>query len=545
MISSSCWQRTLGLVVATALAVSTSGALFAQAPEGKPAGGNDPFNPGRASSAPGVEKAIGGTSTAGTVFTTPEKTVPYTDLTNRYLFREKYTKFEDRVENGLIGQYRVGVTEVLRDTVDTAEGPAKTSELTRQTVFTERPAEVNSQGIVAATVRNYSRFRIEPEDLTAPPGPPLLDGLTAFVRPQQAQLPLILSLTLDRRLREREYEVAARQVFMPSLTSLLPTYAARVGDTWKIPRRAAQALVGDPNVRGDALSGKFLELRRDPVSPRQVAVFSIIGRVANSMADSTLNAEVQFTFVPQPVAARAAASVGAKPKRDAIADTIEARGAITEIRMARVASGGLPGAKGKPLKFKATQELTIHRQVGVSGEPLSLPEIPAATDVNTWLTYVDSKGRFVFHHPQELLPPERPLFVPAEHAGDMVTLVKSRPEGPDLVRLSVYDRELKEDDLRGILNAEWEPTKLEVIKGPEEWLPPEEWSGLKVFRVEAALKTGERAKGSARVHYDGYLVQLGPRLSVIVVATTPRDTVGSFRRDTEQMLKTLKVNAEK
>lgn len=547
MISAPCWQRTLGLglVIATALAVSTSGALLAQAPEGKPAAGGDPFNPSRSADGPADAKAT--VSAAGTVFTTPEKTVPYVDLTNRYRFVERYTKFEERAQGGLIGQYKVGISEVLKDSVDVAEGQPKTTELSRQSVFTERPAEVNSQGVVSATVRNYSRFQVQPEDVSPPPGPRPLENLTIYVRPQTSQLPLVLSLTVDRRLREREYEVAAHQLFLPNLVGLLPGYAARVGDTWRIPRRAAQALVGDPNTRGDALSGKFLELRRDPNGPRQVAVFSITGRVVNAMADSTLNVEVHFTFLPQPVAARSTLPGAAKTKREAAAaDTIEAWGAITEVRMARVATGVMPGAKAaRPLKFKSTQELTLQRQVGVAGDPLTLPEIPAATDVNTWLTYVDSQNRFVFHHPQELLPPERPQFVPAEHSGDMVTLVKARPEGPDLVRLSVYDRELKEEDLRGILSAEWEPTKLEVIKGPEEWLPPEEWSGLKVFRIEAALKTGERAKGSTRVHYDGYLLQLGPRLSVIVVATTPRDAVSNFRRDTEQMFKTLKVNAAK
>ncbi len=480
-----------------------------------------------------------------------DKTVPYIDLTNRYLFLEKYTKFEERAVDGLIGQYRVGITEVLRDTIDVAEGEPKTTEVTRQTLFTERPAEVNGLGMVAATIRNYSRFQIRPDDVVRSVGPRPLDGLTIYVRPQQNQFPLILSLSEDRRLREREYEVAARQVFLPSLAAILPGYAARVGDTWRVSRRGVQVLVGESNIRGESLTGKFIELRREAEGPRRVAVFSITGRVANAFAETTLNVEIRFTFVPVPIAAPSTAAandpaakattVGKTRRESGPIDTMEARGGITDVRMARVATGILPGSKNKNLKYKASQELTLRRQIGVIGDPLNLPEIPASTDVNTWLTYVDAQARFFFHHPQELLPPERYQFVPTDSSGNMVTLVKNRPEGPDLVRVSIYDRELKEEDVRGLLAAEWEPTKLEVIKGSEEWLPESDWPGMKVFRVEAALKTGERAKGSSRLHYDGYLLQLGPRLNVIAVATTPRDTVSGFRRDVEQMLKTFKV----
>ena len=113
-----------------------------------------------------------------------------------------------------------------------------------------------------------------------------------------------MSLSEDRRLREREYEVAARQVFLPNLTAALPSYPVRVGDSWRVARKAVTAILGESEVRGEALVGKFIELRRDPDGATTVAVIGLNGRVATSLADTVINGHLYFAF-PTPAPGKA------------------------------------------------------------------------------------------------------------------------------------------------------------------------------------------------------------------------------------------------
>ena len=477
---------------------------------------------------------------------TEESTVVI-DLTHRYRFIETYTKVEEKAGPALIGQYQVGIMEVLKDSVETASGKPKESEITRQTIFTERPAEVSSLGVVGATIRNYVRFQVRPDDVVRTPGPRPLDGLTLFYRTRAGESPEILSLSEDRRLREREYEVAARQVFLPSLPAVFPAYPARVGDSWRVTKRAVQALLGEGAIRGDNLVAKFAELRRETKTKRMIAVMTITGRIANPYADTLINARLEFTFdppappkpaLPGSLVAAPSSTTSLKPGDESI---IEAHGAITELRFARVAKGMLPDAASNRLTYSASQELILSRKLGVEasgGKLLKLFDAPPSTDVNSWVTYTDPSQRFFFHHPQDLVPPER-FQLTAIGGEDSIVLVKNRGDGKEMIRIDVFRKSQEPDALQDVLNAEWKRIRAEVLPGPKEWLPAADWpQPMKVYRIEAALKLG--AKGT-RMHYDAYLVKVSESVSLMVISTTSRDSVEGFRKDVEKLLKTFRL----
>src|SRR5206468_3780198 len=146
--------------------------------------------------------------------------------------------------------------------------------------------------------RTFERYRPRPEEPSKAIGVRPLDGLSALIRPRPGELPQVVSLTSGRLLTEYEYEVVARQVFVPQLSSILPAQVVRVGDTWRVARKAAQAMLGDPSVQGDTLVGKLTEVRKEVDGPRLVASIAVTGRVNSPTGDTKINAEALFTFQP-------------------------------------------------------------------------------------------------------------------------------------------------------------------------------------------------------------------------------------------------------
>jgi hypothetical protein len=504
------------------LSISLSGLALGQTPE--PAG----------SASTTAKKAV---EAKAIEIASPPQTKLFTDLTSRYHFAERYTNREDKVAPGVIGQYHVAILETLKDTVESKEAANETQTVQRQTIFSERPAEVTSLGTVNAAIRTYQRFLSRPDDFAKGPGPRPLDNLTVWIKTQVNDNPLLLSLTENRRLSDREYEIVSKQVFVPNITVLLPNHALRVGDTWRVPRKAMQAMLGEPSLKGENLAGKFVELRRDEDGRNTHAILNIVGQVVNEFAETSINARVVFTFptpAPLPVTENAPKLNDESP--------VEARGAITEVRMARVATGVMPGTTANPKRYRSSQELVMERRLGIDPKLglIKLLDAPAATDVNSWLTYIDPKNRFFFHHPQDMLPPDRYQF--ANRFGINTTLlVKARPEGRDFVRIELFDKEETPESLKEILNNQWNQLKAELVPGTEEWLPDSDWPNMKVYRIEAALKLPSRGTRGSRMHYDAYLIRLTKKASVMVVATTTRDALGSFKRDIESIIKTFRL----
>ncbi len=464
---------------------------------------------------------------------------PYVDLSHRYRFSEQYSARDASTAPGVVGAYRVTARETFREgEAGAAPGlPARV----RHFEYSERPAEVSGLGTVTATIRSYEKFQSLPEETTADSPSPLLVGLTVWYRPQRDALPQVLSLE-GRRLREREYDLAAHQIFLPGLAAILPNAAVRIGDTWRVPPKAVQALLGEPETRAVMFTGKFVGLRRPPVGPTLQAILAVTGKIQTPLAETLVNAEVAFTFaVPRP--GDDAKKAGAPGGDDSL---IDVRGAVTDLRLARVAQGTVPAAPGgQPQKFRAEQQVVLMRKLGGLGpvvRGIAPTTTPPATVANSWLTYTDPKGRFSFQHPQDLLPPNRGQTSPGGNS-NTIFLTKGGPDGRDLVQIEVFGERREPQALKDSLNVTWKRYQAEVIPGGEEWLPSLDWPSSKVYRIEAALKPPLRGPRAPRIHFDAYLLQLADDSSMTVIATTTRDAVPSYRRDIEQMLKTIRLSS--
>ena len=231
---------------------------------------------------------------------------------------------------------------------------------------------------------------------------------------------------------------STHQTFVPGLPLLLPSKVVRIDDTWRIPRRGVQALLGDPTLQGDALVGKLAEIRKEVDGPRMVASIAVTGKIAGPAGETTINAEVLFTFLVDGLFKEPTKK--AAPASSAPEDVTEARGAITEIRLASVASGPLPGP-GR-LRFQSNRELTLHRQLGVVAggvAPPSLEKPPEPNEANAWIAHIDPSGRYAFNHPQEMLPPDRTRPAPDPKT---TLLIRSRREGRDMFQVEFVGKTL-------------------------------------------------------------------------------------------------------
>lgn len=465
---------------------------------------------------------------------TPAKTTKIVDLANRYRLAEHHPRDDGRDVPGTIGPYRVGLVEVIKDAIDQPQGAPRRSETTRQSIFAEQAVEQGLVGGVLGSVRAYESYATRPDDPARAMGAEPLDGLTVALRYRAGDLPLVLPLA-DRRPTDYEFEVATRQMAVAQLGALLPGPAVRIGDTWRIPRRGVQALLGDPSTPGDGLTGKFAELRKEVDGPRMVAVLAIAGRVATAAGETAVNAEVAFTFNPE---------AAARPGAAAPEGLVEGRGAITEVRMGRTTTGPLPGP-GR-LKFQSTREVTMERQLDPGPAAPALPKLPPSAkgdDPRNWLTWVDPSRRFQLDHPQDFLPPERPALAPGEPGA--AVLVRNRREGVDLIQLDFAAKALTPDDLKAKLAAKYALMKLKVLEGDATWLPEVDWPGRRVYRMEAAVEAPAPEGGAGRatrIHFDGYLIQTTQAASLLAIVTTSREPAAPVRREVEQILRTIQVD---
>lgn len=472
---------------------------------------------------------------------TPAKTQKVADLTSRYRFVERYATKDETIPPGSLGAYRVSLVEVFKDSTDTPKAAPKRTESTRKSIFTERPLELGGVGTVASVARTYEIFQAKPDDPTRRLANRPLEGVSVLVVPKLGELPQILSLTEGRSLTEYEFEVIGRQMFVANLASLLPAPVVRIGDTWRAPRKAAQALLGDPYLQGDSLFCKLTEIRKEIDGPRMVASITITGKTSGPSGDTVVNAELLFTF-------QSDSSLKAFPEKAQFPsrpteDVVEARGAITELRLGRVTSVPLPGP-GR-LRFQSNREVILHRQLGLlpgAVAPPKLAKVPEATEANSWIVHVDPAGRYAFQHPQDLLPPERSQPTPEANT---TLLIRTRREGRDMLQLEYVPKILTPDDLKKELAEKYGMLKMEIIKGEEVWLPEAEWPKMRVHRIDAEVKLADSKAastvGAPRIHFDGYLILFGQSASIMVVSTTSR-APGPYRQEIEKILKSIQLN---
>lgn len=458
-----------------------------------------------------------------------EKAAAELDLNTRYRFRERYSMPGATAIEGAIGQYRVAFRESATTSVERARAAPARRDLTIQAIYEERPAEISplDDRQVVAAMRRYETVRFDPEPERPPGTPPLFEGLTLWFKDRPGDLPMILSLTPKRPLRDREYLFAAKQVFVPDLTFTLPDLPVRTGDLYRVSRVGSEALLGGTVYEG-TLEGKLLNIRPEAQSSpgKMLATFDISGRAVVELGPAEVHAQVRFLCSP----ATAATSTARVP----IMDT---PGQITRLALAYELDSGPQrgGGESAPTRMSLRRELVLERTTSDPGRPLAIPGTPPVpTPENSWLTFTDAKGRFKFQHPQDLQPQPVPEV-------DAVRLIHPRRPGPDLVTLEVRPSgRLNFEKVRDEWFAAQKADGIQTVAGTAGPLPAIDWPGVKIYRFEAAMTPAAGgAAGAGRVHFDGYVIQTGRDEGLYVEAATMQDPPAAFRQQIEAMLKTF------
>jgi hypothetical protein len=482
-------------------------------------------------------------------------------LSERYRFIEKYSVNPEPDRPELLSQYRIGILETQKTEREKPQGAPERFQFSHVTTYTERPAQVGKLGEVISAVRRYDTFRIKEMAATQPSKKRPFEGLTILYQRRTGKEPLFLSLSGDRPLREFECSAMNKQIFVPQLTTLFAPTPQRVGDTWRISRQAMQCLVNEvPDTEDYEMNGRLIEVRKTGTGTSLTAVIGISGQMNLSHGKSVLNAQIHFVFEPTPAVAppldagasrkpAESAAVKARNKRDA--GIINARGRISRVLMAWVASTPLEDDDGR-LKQTDTYELDLERRVapvtsdatGTQNTLLTIPDpLPSADESNSWVLYEDPHGRFHFRHPQEL------RLEPRLADPDNIGLVDQQLRGSDSLAISLVPKEASPerarqnrdpDFHRRNLYSMWEKQKRDMVRGSTGWLPDAEWTPLKrkVYRIEAALRqSGPDAGTAPRIYCDYYLVLFTTNESIVVTAMTVQDPHIVYRNQAEDVIK--------
>jgi hypothetical protein len=486
-------------------------------------------------------------------------------LSLRYRFIERYSANEDPNHPELLTQYQVGLIESQKTEREKQQGAPDRSQISHRTIYTERTAEATKIGELTSAVRRYDRFKMDDLAASQRAKVPYFEGLTILYKLQPARRPLIVNLTDDRPLRQLEYSRMTAQVFMPRLTALLPQTPRLVADTWPIPARAAQCLVGEmPSGEDYDVTGTLVEVHKAGEGPALTAVIGIAGQMnLPSFGASSLNAQIHFVFNPVAAVPPAAGSGATRRPGDSPASkggnrpepgVVTARGYISRVLMAWKATNLLPDEEAR-LKLTRTYELQLERRLAsannaIGGGPKELLQvplpIPAATEANSWLLYQDPADRFYLLHPQNLelsprmIDPNVLELVEQEHGtGKDVFMLTLAPgatepqEDKDFREVNKFQRKI--DDY-------WAKMKVDTLKGPAGWLPEAEWSPWKVFRKELGIKAGggeDQEKAVERIYCDDYLVLSKRNECFHAQSMTIRTDHVVFRTQSEGIIKSF------
>ena len=267
------WRRTIGSVWGGLLLAASlwGGAAFGQQAAPAPA-------PAPASPSSGESHSV-------------------TDLVTKFRFVEHYEKAEAKSPPGSIGQYRVVTRDTIKVATEKPQGTPDRNEATQETDYRERPAEVTGGDQIKAGVREYAAYRITPNPNTKPSRSDPLKGLTIWYQPHEGGDPLVLSLSKGRGLREDEYTIIRREIYLPDLASLLPTIPSRVGDKWAVSKKAGRALLGSIPL---PLAATLQQVRQAAEGPNWEAVIGVTGRspARSNSGSMAVNARLVFSFPP-------------------------------------------------------------------------------------------------------------------------------------------------------------------------------------------------------------------------------------------------------
>ena len=444
------------------------------------------------------------------------------DISARYRLTERYAAGNGKPAAGAIGQFQVAFRETI-----SGDDPREKGRRTIQAIYSERPVQVGTDDrAVTDSVRHYATVALTPDPWKDRKDAPPLKDLTIWYRTGTSEAPpLVMVLTPNHTLREEEYRFAISYEFATNLAFLLPETPVRLGDSWKLGRTGATALVNN-EIQGGGLTGKLTEILAHPTDPsKQVAILSVTGRVVTGydrdVSDTGVNARVEFSFTPE-------------RGREGV---IDAAGGIAKVLLAQVSSLRVPtGAKGVTVR----RDLNYERRVPGDAPPLAVPSpAPAPTPENSWLTFTDRDGHYHLRHPQGYQPDYRakiPNGVDLRffHAGSL----------DDLVRLTFVEKpEGRPEAMFDLLVADWKKQEYEVQRGLSERLPEADWPGMSVYHLEASLKAPDATGRGKRRFFDAYVLQFPRDVSLYVSASTFQDPPEAFRAQVRAMLKTVTLGA--
>lgn len=474
---------------------------------------------------------------------------PARDLTTRYLLIETYSENDGGAAQGL-SQYQVAFRETVTELRDNPQGAPDQQVTTRQARFTERPIEVGpgDNRMVSALIRRYGAARVDPNPWARAGGAPLMDGLTVWYEPPSGGLSRILSLTPGRSLLEQEYRFAKGNPLVSDLAYILPEFPVQIYDAWPVDRRGLSALLSTPVAQGN-VQAKLADVRPagEDAGAEQVAVINLGGEVVTQQGPTQLNVQIEFTFTPSPPG-NAGAGGAAATAVDERADTpVEGHGGITKVRLAQVTTVPRQGADG-PLGGTTRRSMVLQRRWPGDGPPIERPKVPPeATPENSWLTFVDLDGRFSIRYPQEYVH---------DYGAGLHNLVVFRkavgptPGRPDSLVLGFFDEQLPRADT--VFPGFFEKHRqygFEVRSTAPVHLPADQWPGMDVNRVEAALTPDPNAAAAnpaagqlpQRLHFDGYLLLFTRKAALTAEAVTAQDRAATFRDEVEAILKTFRL----
>ncbi|WP_210420541.1 hypothetical protein [Aquisphaera giovannonii] len=465
-------------------------------------------------------------------------------LSVRYLFQEKYT--EDPTKAGvLLNLYRVAVRETIQVKRDNPEGAPTVGETSLRSIYTERVTRTTKDKVADEVLRNYDSATFKTTDATLSPKVPPLAGMRIVYRLRGPDLPVILCLTSRRRMTHMEFRQISDQIYLPTLTLMLPRQPARAGDTWPMSIKAAWALLGSiPNDQEYDLNVELAEVKKGQGSS-MVAVFAVRGTCTVTQGPSAINARVEFTFEPsKPAGNPATAPLPVAGGASAREGVFEARGYISRISLAQNLTFEVPESEGRLMSHTHREVVLERRKDGQQLEP-QVPSPEADVD-NSWLVFDDPGGRYHLLFPQEL----DILHVNAQG----VDFASRQMDRQDMVRLRLIEKSgdptrdrLAADPMREKqrLEAQWSQRGEKILPGSAGWLPEADWATFKrkVWRYEAALIPDDQAGGpqADRIYLDDYIVQFPRNETLQLDAMTTRQPHTKFRQDVEDMIRNFEL----
>lgn len=472
-------------------------------------------------------------------------------LSLHYRFTEHYAPTPDPNHPELITQYRVGARETTKVSRENPGGAPIRAESVRQTIYTERVAKASRGGDLTDAIRRYDKFFYK--DYTDPKAgyhPPkgAFQGLTLWVNERPGLSPLVIKLAPERPLQEFEYDTIVTLVSPSRLKGLFPPTPVRIGDTWRIPLPATIVILPElPDAEGYSIEGTLVEVHKAQQDRAHEAVMEIQGQFTTIDGPSAVNARMTFLFTSPVAKPSAEATEKAAPRPRTNPGLVDARGQITDLRMARVLTSLIPETDGR-LQQTTNYELHLAREpTAGGGDPATLLPLPEDTpkpdETNSWILYDDPAGRFHFKHPQDLKLNTRSPDVDVEirniqgnHVdvfGLQLQPTEANTERERLFRDPEYHR-------RNLL-SNWKKQGQDVVKGPIGWLPEADWAPYKrkVYRIEAALRPQGAAPNTQRVYGDCYLAVFPSNKSFFVTTMTMQDPHVPFRDQVESVIKSF------